>query len=150
MLYKEEISNYLTYAEYDKIIEIYKKIGREKLANVLGIIAFDDEDISAYFFMLYMVKYDEKNREFWMSKAATIINTAFCWIEGAASIDFFLRKQLLKEEYSVDNLLVLTNFNGMPDFLLSDEECIKIAKEVLKLDPNNERAKEILEEFNIE
>ena len=42
MLYKEEISNYLTYAEYDKIIEIYKKIGREKLANVLGIIAFDD------------------------------------------------------------------------------------------------------------
>lgn len=149
MSLKEEIFNYLTYGEYDKIIEIYNKIETEKLINILYDIAFDDQDISTYSFIMYMAEYDKKNRIFWMGHAAGIINTAFCWIEGAASIDFFLAKQILKEEFTVENLEYLTYFNRTPYYLLSDEECIKIAKKILTLDPNNSRAKEVLKELNI-
>lgn len=149
MLYKKEIKNALMYAEYDKIIEIYKNIGMKELENVLYEIAYYDEDISVYSFIMYMAEYDKKNRQNWIRTAASIINGAFCWINGAASIAFYHAKQLLKEEYSVENLLTLTIFNGMPDLLLSDEECIEIAKQILILDPNNIKAKEILKDLNL-
>lgn len=147
MSYKEEIENALTYAQYDKVIEIYKAIGKEKLENILLEIAFEDEDISTYSFVMYMTEKDKENRKFWLRIAMELMDLPFCWIEGGYSVALHHAKQLLKEEYSVENLICLISFNEIPEKLISDEDAIKIAKEVLILDPNNIRAREVIRKY---
>lgn len=140
MSYKDDLINAISYAKYDKAAELFKILGKEETENILITLASEHDDITTYGFAIYMIEEDKDNRVFWLEMAIFLMEDPFCWLEGGYYVALHHMRQLLEEEYSVGNLIHLLSFNEIPGKLVSDQEAIKIAKEILLLDPNNERA----------
>lgn len=149
MSYKEDLSNAISYAKYDKAAELFKIVGKEETESILTTLSFEQDDITTYGFAIYMIEKDKGNKVFWLEMAIFLMEGPFCWIEGGYYVALHHMRQLLEEEYSVENLTHLLSFNEIPGKLVSDQEAIKIAKEILLLDPNNEIANEYLKKSDI-
>ena len=60
---------------------------------------------------------------------------------------FFHAREAVGIEKNLENLVTLLSFYGLPEYLMDDEEAENIAKEILELDKNNERAICVLNEI---
>jgi len=61
--------------------------------------------------------------------------------------NIFHARELVSLEKNIDNLILLLSFYGLPEHLMDAEEVEKVAKEILELDKNNERAIYVLNEI---
>ena len=67
-----------------------------------------------------------------------------CFIDGAYSVALFHARELLLIEKNVRNLERILFFYHIPEKLVDQEEAKYIAKKIIKEEPDNEVALEIL------
>lgn len=108
------------------------------IRDIIMTIAYDTENICVYSFIQYMIRKTEKTD--WIELAIDVMLNPLCFVEGAYSVALFHARELLSITKSVEALERILFFYNMPERLVELEEAKHIAKEILKLEPNNEIA----------
>lgn len=129
---------------YDESENICKKLNFKNLENDLIKYAYDSCNFSLYSFAFYM--YIKKQDEKWLKLSLSLIIGPLCFVDGAYSIGLFLARQLVKKDRSVDNLVQLLFFYDIPEKLLSKDEALEIAEQILKLNPDNQIALKVIKD----
>lgn len=143
----EEIERDILNAKYEQAAKKFKNMNNEEIHDIIWFnIADRLESLSVYGFTQYMFKKTENT--IWLSLSVVIMSFTLCWMEGAYAVGIFHARELVALEKNIDNLILLLSFYGLPERLMKEEEAESIAKEILKLDKNNEIALNILNEVS--
>lgn len=127
--------------KYEKAEERCNHMDLNNIRNMIMIIAYDTESMCVYSFVRYMI---EKTRDvFWMKLAADLMIHPLCFVEGAYSVALFHARELLSVERFVENLDRILFFYNIPEKLIDKAEAQCIAREILKIEPNNAVALEV-------
>ncbi|WP_044896516.1 hypothetical protein [Bacillus alveayuensis] len=120
----------------------FKTFSEEILYN-----AYNNCSIIYYSFLNYLLIENETSKIH--DLAFSLLVNPLSHLEGAYNSALYhaLRSVELTNRKDVGSLENLLFLNTIPDKLISDEEAIKICKEILKLDNKNELAKESLNEL---
>ena len=143
----EEIERDILNAKYEQAAQKFKNMNNEEIHDIIWFnIADRTESLSVYGFTQYMFK--KTGNTLWLNLSVIIMAYTLCWIEGAYAVGIFHARELVSLEKNVDNLLLLLSFYGLPERLMKEKEAESIAKEILKLDKNNEIALNVLNEVS--
>lgn len=143
----EEIERDILNAKYEQAAKKFKNMNNEEIHDIIWFnIADRTESLSVYGFTQYMFK--KTGNTLWLNLSVIIMAYTLCWIEGAYAVGIFHARELVSLKKNVDNLLLLLSFYGLPERLMKEEEAESIAKEILKLDKNNEIALNVLNEVS--
>lgn len=134
----KKLEKILLQGKYKEAEELCKNVNETTIRDVLLEIAYDTESICVYSFLQYMIMSTEEKK--WIKLAIDMMLNPLCFVEGAYSVALFHTRQLLQMEKSVDNLEKLLFFYNIPESLLEEDEARYIARQILKLDPDNEVA----------
>ena len=124
-----------------KIVNINKQEIYEIIWNMANVI----ESFTFYGFSQYMYKKTEN--VIWLNLSTSLLSFTFCCVERAYAVGIFHAREAVGIEKNLENLVILLSFYGLPEYLMDDEEAENIAKEILELDKNNERAIYVLNEI---
>ena len=143
----EEIERDILNAKYEQAAKKFKNMNNEEIHDIIWFnIADRTESLSVYGFTQYMFK--KTGNTVWLSLSVSIMAYILCCMEGAYAVGIFHARELVSLKKNVDNLLLLLSFYGLPERLMKEEEAESIAKEILKLDKNNEIALNVLNEVS--
>ena len=143
----EEIETDILNAKYEQVAKKFKNMSDEDIHNIIYFnIADRTESLSVYGFTQYMFK--KTGNTVWLSLSVSIMAYILCCMEGAYAVGIFHARELVSLEKNIDNLILLLSFYGLPERLMKEEEAESIAKEILKLDINNEIALNVLNEVS--
>jgi len=143
----EEAERDILNAKYEQAAKKFKNMNNEEIHDIIWFnIADRTESLSVYGFTQYMFK--KTGNTVWLSLSASIMAYVLCRMEGAYAVGIFHARELVSLEKNIDNLLLLLSFYGLPERLMKEEEAESIAKEILKLDKNNEIALNVLNEVS--
>ena len=143
----EEIERDILNAKYEQAAKKFKNMNNEEIHDIIWFnIADRTESLSVYGFTQYMFK--KTGNTLWLNLSVIIMAYTLCWIEGAYAVGIFHARELVSLKKNVDNLLLLLSFYGLPERLMKEKEAESIAKEILKLDKNNEIALNVLNEVS--
>ena len=143
----EEIERDILNAKYEQAAKKFKNMNNKEIHDIIWFnIADRTESLSVYGFTQYMFK--KTGNTLWLNLSVIIMAYTLCWMEGAYAVGIFHARELVSLKKNVDNLLLLLSFYGLPERLMKEEEAESIAKEILKLDKNNEIALNILNEVS--
>lgn len=143
----EEIERNILNAKYEQAAKKIENMNNEEIHDIIWFnIADRLESLSVYGFTQYMFKKTENT--IWLSLSVVIMSFTLCWMEGAYAVGIFHARELVPLEKNIDNLILLLSFYGLPERLMKEEEAESIAKEILKLDKNNEIALNVLNEVS--
>ena len=143
----EEIETDILNAKYEQVAKKFKNMSDEEIHNIIYFnIANRTESLSVYGFTQYMFK--KTGNTVWLSLSVVIMSFTLSWMEGAYAVGIFHARELVSLEKNIDNLILLLSFYGLPEHLMKEEEAESIAKEILKLDKNNEIALNVLNEVS--
>ena len=143
----EEIETDILNAKYEQVAKKFKNMSDEDIHNIIYFnIADRTESLSVYGFTQYMFK--KTGNTVWLSLSVSIMAYVLCCMEGAYAVGIFHARELVSLEKNIDNLILLLSFYGLPERLMKEEEAESIAKEILKLDINNEIALNVLNEVS--
>ena len=143
----EEIERNILNAKYEQAAKKFKNMNNEEIHDIIWFnIADRLESLSVYGFTQYMFKKTENT--IWLSLSVVIMSFTLCWMEGDYAVGIFHARELVSLEKNIDNFILLLSFYGLPERLMKEEEAESIAKEILKLDKNNEIALNILNEVS--
>ena len=120
-------------------------INKQEIDKIIWNMANVTESFTFYGFSQYMYKKTENI--IWLNFSASMLSFTFCCVEGAYAVGIFHAREAVEIEKNLENLLTLLSFYGLPEHLMYDEEAESIAKEILKLDKNNEIAICVLNEI---
>ena len=143
----KDLNDYILLGDFNKATEYYRKVDFKTFSDYLTNLAFDNQSITSYTFMVGLLL-EEENAQL-HELAFSLLSQSLCHIEGAyfASI-YHARKAVELTGYAnvkyMENLLFL---NIVPDKVISDEEAQEIAKKIILLEPENEAAREILDKI---
>ena len=132
----EELITYLTQGDYEKVADILSKYN--DIRDWLMRIAYETESLYIYSFTQYM--YKQTGTESCIEWAIDLLLNPLCVIEGAYSVALFHARELLRKHRNVENLERILFFSDIPEKLVSNGEAISIAREILRIDPNNKAA----------
>ena len=104
--------------------------------------AYDTSSFSLYSFVLYMDTKTEDSR--WLDLAFSLIIGPLCFIEGAYSVGLFHARELVRRNFCVKNLEQLLFFYTIPEKLINRDEALEIANQILKIEPSNQVALQII------
>lgn len=134
----ENFKMILLQGKYKEAEEICKTMDMNSIRDMVMTFAYDTESICIYSFLQYMIG---KTRETsWMELAIDVMLNPLCFVEGAYSVALFHARELLLIERSIKNLERIIFFFNIPEKLVNEEEAKCIAKEILKVEPENEVA----------
>lgn len=143
----EEAERDILNAKYEQAAKKFKNMNNEEIHDIIWFnIADRTESLSVYGFTQYMFK--KTGNTVWLSLSVSIMAYILCWMEGAYAVGIFHARELVSLEKNIDNLILLLSFYGIPERLMKEEEAESIAKEILKLDKNNEIAFNVLNEVS--
>lgn len=143
----EEIERDILNAKYEQAAKKFKNMNNKEIHDIIWFnIADRTESLSVYGFTQYMFK--KTGNTLWLNLSVIIMAYTLCWMEGAYAVGIFHARELVSLKKNVDNLLLLLSFYGLPERLMKEEEAESIAKEILKLDKNNEIALNVLNEVS--
>ena len=143
----EEIERDILNAKYEQAAKKFKNMSDEEIHDIIYFnIANRTESLSVYGFTQYMFK--KTGNTVWLSLSVSIMAYILCCMEGAYAVGIFHARELVSLEKNIDNLILLLSFYGLPERLMKEEEAESIAKEILKLDKNNEIALNVLNEVS--
>jgi len=140
---KEKIKQLITSGDFQKAIEYIENEDRNILEQVVLELGFDEESISAYSFVCYLINNNET--AYYHYLASELLSTALCHLPDAYASALYHAKravELSPEDVSLKEHLLL--FHDIPEKLISKEEAKAIAQEILKIMPNSEAAKNVL------
>ena len=143
----EEIERDILNAKYEQVAKKFRNMSDEDIHDIIYFnIADRTESLSVYGFTQYMFK--KTDNTVWLSLSVSIMAYILCCMEGAYAVGIFHARELVSLEKNIDNLILLLSFYGLPERLMKEEEAESIAKEILKLDINNEIALNVLNEVS--
>ena len=142
----EKIIQLINYGKYEEGEKIRRNLSFSEIKNNFLKHAYDTNNFSLYSFVLYMVTKTEDDR--WLELALSLVIGPLCFIEGAYSIGLFHARQLVRKNFCVKNLLQLLFFYNIPEKLINRDEALEIANQVLKLDPSNQVALQVIRSKN--
>ena len=143
----EEAERDILNAKYEQAAKKFKNMNNKEIHDIIWFnIADRIESLSVYGFTQYMFK--KTGNTVWLSLSVSIMAYILCWMEGAYAVGIFHARELVSLEKNIDNLILLLSFYGIPERLMKEEEAESIAKEILKLDKNNEIAFNVLNEVS--
>ncbi|ULT57395.1 hypothetical protein L1999_02035 [Neobacillus drentensis] len=122
--------------EFVKAKQLSMTMDLEALTETLFLIAWDDEPITPYGFANYLLIDKETSELHYL--ASFLLSMGLNHLDGVYQTSFFHAKravELAPEDISYKEYLLL--FFELPEPLLSKDEATKIAKEILKVDPEN-------------
>ena len=143
----EEAERDILNVKYEQAAKKFKNMNNEEIHDIIWFnIADRTESLSVYGFTQYMFK--KTGNTVWLSLSVSIMAYVLCRMEGAYDVGIFHGRELVSLEKNIDNLILLLSFYGIPERLMKEEEAESIAKEILKLDKNNEIALNVLNEVS--
>ena len=143
----EEAERDILNVKYEQAAKKFKNMNNEEIHDIIWFnIADRTESLSVYGFTEYMFK--KTGNTVWLSLSVSIMAYILCCMEGAYAVGIFHARELVSLEKNIDNLILLLSFYGLPEHLMKEEEAESIAKEILKLDKNNEIALNVLNEVS--
>ena len=143
----EEAERDILNVKYEQAAKKFKNMNNEEIHDIIWFnIADRTESLSVYGFTQYMFK--KTGNTVWLSLSVSIMAYVLCRMEGAYAVGIFHARELVSLEKNIDNLILLLSFYGIPEHLMKEEEAESIAKEILKLDKNNEIALNVLNEVS--
>lgn len=124
--------------------DISKEMSLNDLENELLEIAFETDNISIYFFILDVLN-EAANAEL-HAMASTILSTAYSHVAGSYNLALnHMRKAMYLDPHDITYKEGMLFFHNIPEQLITKAQAIELAKEIIKINPENERAKEILQ-----
>ena len=130
---------------YEEANKKIVNINKQEIYEIIWNMADITESFTFYGFSQYMYKKTEN--VIWLNLSASLLSFTFCCAEGAYAVGIFHAREAVGIEKNLENLETLLSFYGLPEHLMDDEEAEKVAKEILELDKNNERAIYVLNEI---
>lgn len=128
----------LLQGKYKEAEETFKTMDVNSIRDIVMTVAYDTENICIYSFIQYMI---EKTRKAsWIELAIDVMLNPLCFVEGAYSVALFHSRELLLIEKNIKNLERIIFFYNIPEKLVDEEEAKCIAKEILKVEPDNKVA----------
>ena len=132
--------------KYDEnMLNVLKEVWIDILNEIIWNMANVIESFTFYGFSQYMYKKTEN--VIWLNLSTSLLSFTFCCVEGAYAVGIFHAREAVGIEKNLENLVTLLSVYGLPEYLMDDEEAENIAKEILELDKNNERAIYVLNEI---
>lgn len=128
----------LLQGKYKEAEEICKIMDMNSIRDMVMTVAYDIENICIYSFIRYMI--EKTGKASWIELAIDVMLNPLCFIEGAYSVALFHTRELLLIEKNVTNLERIIFFYNIPEKLVDEEEAKCIAREILKVEPDNEVA----------
>ena len=141
----ERIVRLINCGKYEECENICQNLNFPEIKDYFLKQAYVTSSFSLYSFVVYMVTKTDDNR--WHDLALSLVIGPLCFIEGAYSIGLFHARQLVKKDFCVKNLVQVLFFYTIPEKLINKDEALEIANQVLKLDPNNQVALQIIREI---
>ena len=131
--------------KYEEANKKVVNINKQEIYEIIWNMTDITESFSFYGFSQYMYKKTEN--VIWLNLSASLLSFTFCCGEGAYAVGIFHAREAVGIEKNLENLVTLLSFYGLPEHLMDDEEAESVAKEILELDKNNERAIYVLNEI---
>lgn len=147
---KEYLYGCITESEFEKAEEFCRKLSVVELSGILDELAWEKEDVSVYLFIEYLLLKNECAD--YHRIAADLLQGALCFLSGANWVAYrHCRRALELEPENYRNKESLLSFYDIPDQILSMEEALKIAEEVLREKPDSifafQKYKKIQEDY---
>ena len=131
--------------QFDEGLELTANAPLDDLRDALVGLAFETESLACYAFCVAMAERDGARGH---GLASDVLATSsLCRLPGAYQAAFFHAKRAVKLAPSdVGYREFLLFFHGHPEQVLSRDEAVAIARDLLELDPDNEAARRLLAE----
>lgn len=131
---------------FTNIVDIESELSFEELESSLLELAFDSQSISVYAYILYLIRIKESGDLHYL--AYMVLFHSLNFLEGAYYTALYHAKTavLLSPERIIykENLLL---FYELPEKLLSEEEAKIVIDDILKKNPTNELALNLLKDL---
>lgn len=142
----EKIKKCILSGKYYSAKEMCNKYSDHELMDNIMDFAYETESISAFDFAQFM--WYETKTVGWIEVIVKLMLNPLCFVEGAYSVALFYAREMLKIEYSIENLEQLLFFYELPEAILEREEADNIIKNLLELDPQNHIALECFKKLH--
>ena len=120
--------------------------------DIIMNLAYDTESIAIYGFLRYML---EKNKTKYLvaillmlkikiEMTIDVMINPLCFVEGAYEVALFHTRELLKIDFSVETMEKVIFFHDIPEKLVEEKEAEAVAREIIKIEPDNCVANRIL------
>ena len=110
--------------------------------DIIMDLAYDTESIAIYGFLRYML---EKNKtKYLLEMTIDVMINPLCFVEGAYEVALFHTRELLKIDFSVETMEKVIFFHDIPEKLVEEKEAEEVAREIIKIEPDNCVANRIL------
>ncbi|TQR27196.1 hypothetical protein C7Y47_23550 [Lysinibacillus sphaericus] len=139
-----ELKNNILDGVFKLAKDIANKMRLEDLESDLMEIAFETDNIATYFFIINMLNEDESAEIH--AIGATILSTAFSHINGSYNLALnHMRKAMQLDPNNITYKEGMLLFYNIPEQLITRTEAIELAGEIIKINPENQHAKDILQ-----
>ena len=147
---KEYLYGCITESEFEKAEEFCRQLNVAELSGILDELAWEKEDVSVYLFLEYLLLKNECAD--YHRIAADLLQGVLCFLGGAYWVAYRHTRRALELEPENDrNKESLLSFYDIPDKILSMEEALKVAEEVLREKPDSifalQKYKKIQEDY---
>jgi hypothetical protein len=144
MQLKEQIKELLIKNDFDGLKNLLTENDIDSWSEDLVDVVYDTKNLLAYTFVCMTLMKKESSRLHCL--AAALLSHSLCYINGAyASALYHVRKAIELDPNDVGLKESLLFFHVIPDQLLSRDEAVQIALEVLKNDHQSIAARDIIE-----
>ncbi|WP_310602848.1 hypothetical protein [Anaerosporobacter sp.] len=141
----ENLLEYILEGEFEIAKAICIGIPNEELEKKLDKFAFDSEDVSVYFFVVYLISENDNGILHYI--AFELLASAYSFISGAYYLAYnHLRRACILEPNNYQYKESMLLFYDVPEKIVSKEQAKKIAKEVLEKMPDSQVARNVLKE----
>lgn len=138
----ENLKINLLQGKYKEVEKMCENMDMSSIRDVIMTVAYDTENICIYSFIRYMI--EKTGKASWTELAIDVMLNPLCFMEGAYSVALFHVRELLLIKKTIENLEKVLFFYNIPEKLVDKEEAQYIAQEILKIEPNNKVALEVL------
>jgi hypothetical protein len=144
----ERIKDLILNGEFDEIKGLLNMSDTDRLEGMLMALAYEDTgNITPYFFINNLILEDESAELH--AIASALMSGPFCWMKGAYRLGMEHMKKAIEldtENPSYKQGILL--FNIIPERLLSDNEALKYAKQIIAINPEDVTAIETIKDIN--
>lgn len=140
---KEKLESLIISGYIEEAKDVYSKMDKAEARDVLLKIGYDTESITPYSFICSLLCEKESANLHYL--ASEILVNPLCFLVGAYNVALYHARRALQlepDDISIKEYLLL--FYNIPERLISKEEAIEIAKDVLNINPYSKIALNVL------
>ena len=143
---KDLIKGHILSGEFDTAYRLMSEVDFLEFEEHFISAAHEDESTMFYTFILDCIKREETNE---LHDLAFLLHVyPYSDHEGAFHTAYYHaeRSMILTEHKEVKSLLQMLLLHAIPEPLLTDKQAFDLSKQILKLDPENKVARNIMKE----